>query len=516
MHRAVTPGPSLTAALAIALVAADFAAGPAAAQVLPTGFAVESVIGPPFGGEPIGFTWLPDGRVLVIERGTGNVRLAAAGASTSIVIHTIAPVRTGGERGLLGVAVDPAWPARPYLYFSWARTDSTSVIDMRTASGDLSNPASTSLSLGAPFTLLTAPDLAINHNAGTLRFGTDGMLYASWGEDAVPCNAQDLTNLLGKILRLDVSAMPGAGPGPPPRSDLTPADNPFVAHPHENAWLIWAWGLRNPFRFEVDPVTGDLVVGDPGSQTWEELDLIPTTPGSGGRNHGWPQLEGPEPPQFQSSCGEDNTFTPPIHYYPNPAEFSAAVIAGPRYRHDPGAPDAFPPSYDGSIFLLDWSGQWMRRLVEGSGGWEIAPPVPGQPGADHWGEGFGFVSELRQGPDGTLWFMRHGGAWGVWRIKRVLPTGAEALAATDVGMTVRPNPARGGAAVEFAWPPAAAGRAKVTIVDAAGRRIAALSGEASTGRLVWEDRGAPHASGVYFWDAEFAGRSVRGKIVRVD
>jgi glucose/arabinose dehydrogenase len=499
------------------LVAATALAGlaPASrAQTVPTGFTFELVIAPPFGGEPIGFEFLPDGRVVVIERGTGNVRLAAAGAATSVLIHTIPDVQTGGERGLLGVARDPAWPSRPYLYFSFARTDSQSVILMLEASGDLSNPASTAVALGAAFVLVEAPDNAPTHNGGTLRFGTDGMLYASLGEDTVFCDAQDLTSLRGKLLRLDVSAMPGEGAGPPPPAEITPADNPFVGHASENARLVWAWGLRNPFRFEVDPVTGDLFVGDPGSATWEEVDRIPAS--AGGLNLGWPVLEGPEPPPFMPTCGEENTFTPPIHYYPNPPEGPAAVIAGPLYRAVPGSDAALPDSYDGSYFFLEWGEHWIRRLVPGPAGWEIAPPVPGQPSADRWGEGFEFFSDFREGPDGALWLLKHGGAWGVYRIRRTLPTAIPAGGPVPPEASARPNPAPSGTPVEFLVP---AGSADETlgVFDAAGRLVARLRRDrAEASALQWDGRdrrGAPLPAGVYFWRLERRdGPAAQGRI----
>ena len=207
------------------------------AQTLPTGFALQSVVTDPFASDPVAFAFLPDARILILEKDTGNVRLAAVGGSTSALIATVAGVRGGGERGLLGVAVDPAWPARPYLYFQDTHTDSTVHITMYTASGDLSNPASTNLVLGSPYLVHKAiRDVVENHNGGTLRFGPDGYLYVSAGDDGNGCNSQDVNHPNGKILRLDVSRMPGTGSGPPPLADITPPDNPIpgptdTAHP---------------------------------------------------------------------------------------------------------------------------------------------------------------------------------------------------------------------------------------------------------------------------------------------
>src|SRR5204862_7040858 len=103
------------------------------------------------------------------------------------------------------------------------------------------------------------PDRASNHNGGTVRFGTDGMLYVSIGDDG-SCASQDLTSLAGKILRLDVSRLPAGAGGPALRSLVTPSGNPVVSNPDSNAHLVWSDGLRNPFRFHVDRATGGLIV----------------------------------------------------------------------------------------------------------------------------------------------------------------------------------------------------------------------------------------------------------------
>src|SRR5262249_11931446 len=146
-------------------------------------------------------------------------------------------------------------------------------IAMFTASGDLSSPASSNLALGSRFNIITdIPDNASNHNGGTLRFGPDGMLYASMGEDGDPCGAQDSTRFKGVILRLDVSALPQPGSGPPAKSLIRPATgNPFPAT-NANAGLTYCYGLRNPFRFHIDAASGRLYIADVGEGTWEEVD----------------------------------------------------------------------------------------------------------------------------------------------------------------------------------------------------------------------------------------------------
>ncbi|MGH2569895.1 MAG: PQQ-dependent sugar dehydrogenase [bacterium] len=152
-------------------------AAPCAAQLLPAGFVYEAVATPPFSGSPIGFAFLPDGRIILIEK-QGRVRVVPVGSLITTGILLVPNVDSvGGEEGLLGVAVDPDWPTRPYLYFCYTRTDSVTCVTMYTASGQLTNPTSTNLVLSSPFHLLTdIPNIDDEHNAGTVRFGPDGML----------------------------------------------------------------------------------------------------------------------------------------------------------------------------------------------------------------------------------------------------------------------------------------------------------------------------------------------------
>lgn len=503
------------AAVALAFAAAaPLVPHPAFAQTVPTDFSVDLVIWN-FGGEPSAFTFLPDGRTVALERTTGNVRLAAAGASTASVIATIPNLTTEDERGLLGVAVDPAWPTRPYLYFSYTRTDTMSVIVMYTAAGALSNPASTAITLGSPYEIVETPDRETYHNGGTVRFGLDGKLYVTWGDDGSPCHAQDLTWLNGKMLRLDVSALPGAGSGPPARSVITPSDNPFVANPDPNAKLVFVWGLRNPFRFTIDRLTGDRYIGEVGETSWEEIDRIAV--GTGGQNCGWPIREGPAAGTLGYTCGQGNTFTEPIYSYPHPD--GIAVIGGPLYRAVSGSTVAFPATYEGSYFMLDWGSGWIRRIVPSGGTWVVAAAVPGQPTADHWGENFLYFSDFQEGPDGALYLMRHGGAWGLYRIKHTGPTSVDASVAAVAVLQVqpRPNPAPARTGVEFSWSAPSAGRMTVTVFDAGGRVVARLESAqaAARGVLSWNGRGSegqPVAAGAYFYRAEGPGGEATGHL----
>jgi glucose/arabinose dehydrogenase len=165
----------------IALLIGACVSSATSGQSLPDGFALETVVGGPFIGYPVGFTFLPDGRPLIIEKETGNVRVAAVGSNTSVVFGTLTGIQGDAERGLLGIAVDPAWPERPYLYFMGTYVDGRSHVTMHEVSGDLTDPASTSLRLGDPYLLLDyILNIFPNHKAGTVRFAATMATSARW------------------------------------------------------------------------------------------------------------------------------------------------------------------------------------------------------------------------------------------------------------------------------------------------------------------------------------------------
>ena len=182
--------------------------------------------------QPVGIAGVPDSptpaspRVVFVEQRTARVRLVVGG--TVFLMGTVPNVvNTGGERGLLGIALDPAWPARPYLYVHYTDNRSANHIAVSrfTVTGDLAFTGTGSLQFD-PATrydlLKNLSDNAGNHNGGTVRFGPDGALYVSLGDDATQCPAQVLTFLGGKVLRLDVTRLPATGTGPPPFAILCP------------------------------------------------------------------------------------------------------------------------------------------------------------------------------------------------------------------------------------------------------------------------------------------------------
>ena len=193
-----------------------------------------------------------------------------------------------GERGLLSIVFHPDYAANGHVYVNYTDNSGDTVVARYTVSADpdVIDP-------GSALVLLNVSQPFSNHNGGQLQFGPDGKLYIGMGDGGSggdPRNlAQDLTSLLGKMLRIDVDAgVPYA----------IPPDNPFVGDPNARD-EIWAYGLRNPWRFSFDRVTGDLLIGDVGQGSWEEIDLQPST-SAGGENYGWRLMEG------------DTCFNPPI------------------------------------------------------------------------------------------------------------------------------------------------------------------------------------------------------------
>ena len=219
-------------------------------------------------------------RLFIVEQG-GRIKVLPDGANSPVVFLDIAArVISGGERGLLGLAFHPHFRSNRRFFVNYTRTpDGATVIAEYHASSTAPNIADT-----AETVLLVIPQPFANHNGGMIEFGPDGYLYLGIGDGGSandPGNrAQDINNLLGKILRIDVDRADGINPY------ASPADNPFFGSiPGRDE--IYATGMRNPWRFSFDRLTGDLYAGDVGQNEWEEIDIVRR-----GANYGWRVMEG--------------------------------------------------------------------------------------------------------------------------------------------------------------------------------------------------------------------------------
>ena len=255
---------------------------------------------------------------------------------------------SNGERGLLGIAFDPDYlsgPASRFVYLYYTRQAPTSGACAISGTSGSRNRVSKFLesdgTLSGEQGILEGPVLtaATNHNAGTLRFALDKTLFVSMGDNDTDADAnprsRDLNDLRGKILRIN-------------RNGSIPVSNPFFGQAGRRG-EIWAWGLRNPFRFSIDSQTGIPWIGDVGENRWEELDR-----GVSGGDYGYPCLEGPD--TFQSCPTLPANPIAPAYYYGHgqtPPVTGTAIIGGPVYR------GGNFPGYEGKIFFGDLTG-WIR------------------------------------------------------------------------------------------------------------------------------------------------------------
>jgi uncharacterized protein (TIGR03437 family) len=221
------------------------------------------------------------GRLFLVEQG-GRIRIFAAGQlSATPFLDIRSKVLAGGERGLLGLAFPPGYSAKRYFYVNYTDLSGNTVVAryrVTTAANVAdANSESVILRVAQPFA---------NHKGGGLRFGPDGYLYIGMGDGGSAGdpqgNGQNKRARLGKMLRIDVESTSSGFAIPP--------DNPFV---NDSSALpeIWAYGLRNPWRFSFDRETNDLWIADVGQNTYEEVNFQPAASG-GGENYGWNSMEG--------------------------------------------------------------------------------------------------------------------------------------------------------------------------------------------------------------------------------
>jgi glucose/arabinose dehydrogenase len=232
--------------------------------------------------DPVAVTHAKDSRLFITLRGGRIVIWDGAQVLATPFLDIGTLVQSGGEQGLLSVAFHPQYATNGLFFVNYTNTGGDTVIARYRVSSD-PNVADTSSGV----ILLTIPQPFSNHNGGQLQFGPDGLLYIGMGDGGSggdpQLNGQRDDTLLGKMLRIDVNA---ASATPP--FHAIPATNPTFAGRRNE---VWAKGLRNPWRFSFDRVTGDLYIGDVGQDAHEEIDFQPAA-SRGGENYGWNVMEG--------------------------------------------------------------------------------------------------------------------------------------------------------------------------------------------------------------------------------
>ncbi len=292
------------------------------------------------------FVAAQDGTVWVIDDGR---RLAAPLLDVSSLITT------GGERGLLGIAVHPRFPQDPRVFVDYTNRSGDSVI----ASYRLDPADANRLDPSSRVQLLVVGQPYANHNGGALAFGPDGDLYISLGDGGgggdPQGNGQRLDTTLAKILRIDVDHASNG------RAYAIPAGNPFtgdpLAHPE-----IWLYGLRNPWRMSFDRETGDLWIGDVGQGAWEEVDVARA--GKAGLDFGWNRMEGAHCYSPREGCDQSG-LTMPVTEYGHPE--GCVVIGGPVYR------GTVYPAFRGAYLFADYCSGQLYAIDAATNG--PTPPV---------------------------------------------------------------------------------------------------------------------------------------------
>jgi len=369
------------------LVAATTAS---AGAVLPPGFIETRMTGPMMTNVTT-MAIAPDGRIFVSEqgvvvaatpgKGTGAIRVIKNDnlLPTPALTLTVDPTN---ERGMLGIAFDPNFATNQYMYVYYTVPQAVfdpllpnlgahNRVSRFTLSGDTVVPNSEFVLLDLPL-LGTAPI----HNSGSLHFGPDGKLYISVGENFKGTPSQDLSQPLGKLLRINPDG-------------TIPADNPFVstagAHP-----AIWAYGLRNPFTFDVQPGTGRIFVNDVGDKLFDEINDIVK-----GGNYGWSDTEGPH--------NNPNYLQP--FYYRAWSSADCTLIGAAFY--DPAVRN-FPASYVGKYFYSDLCAGYIKYLDPATGA-----------SSTFVASGLKTPVDLDVSADGKLYYLNRGSGVGTGEVFRI-------------------------------------------------------------------------------------------------
>ncbi|MFN0149192.1 MAG: PQQ-dependent sugar dehydrogenase [bacterium] len=436
-------------------------------------------------------------RLFILEQWSGSVWIL------DLATETIRPqpfitqpnISLGTEQGLLGMAFHPDYPATPYVYLSYTRSNNASRITRYTVS---SNPDS--LDFSTAFNILTVTQPQPDQNGGWIGFGPEGFLYVALGDggglgdddighDPLVGNGQSLTTRLGKILRLDVD---GGSPY------AVPATNPFFAM-GSPANEIWAYGLRNPWRPSFDRMTGDFYIADVGVNGREEVSFQ-AGGAAGGANYGWREFQGSLIFNCPTPCDSSGHVRPIHEYSHGDPLLPCAIIGGYAYR------GSAIPELAGHYFFGDLCSNqiWTIRVVGGVATNltdRTADIAPGG-GLDILG-----ITSFGEDADGEIYICDNvdGEVWKIIPDPTSVSPGDGSAVALGAAW---PNPT--GAGVRFAIRLPSRAETRVAVHDLTGRRIRRIADEAfaaGSHTLAWDGRdesGAAVAAGVYLLRVENA------------
>lgn len=325
-----------------------------------------------------------DARLFIVEQ-PGRIRIVQNGALLPAPFLDITGrVSAGGERGLLSVAFHPQYAANGTFFVNFTDTRGDTRIERFRVSADPNRADAASAEL-----VLAVAQPFSNHNGGLVAFGPDGKLYVGMGDGGGGGDpqetGQDPTRLLGKLLRIDIDAA---------RPYAIPADNPNAGRT-DRAREIWAYGLRNPWRFSWDRTAGLLYLADVGQNRLEEINVVPTT--QGGVNYGWDEMEGSDCFEPSTGCDRTGKILPAVEYTHSDG---CSVTGGYVYRGQD------LPALRGHYFYADYCDGWIRSFRYANGA---------ATGAREWDlENVGSISSFGEDARGELYVVSHGGA--VYRI----------------------------------------------------------------------------------------------------
>ncbi len=313
---------------------------------------------------PAAFTFAPDGRIFFGERLTGQIRILNPATGTHTLFFTVTNLLTDGERGLLGVALHPSYPAKPFVYVYATRDDQGSqrnqIVKIRDTGG-----------VGSDDTVIFSSETVAGsyHDGGRILFGPDKKLYAMVGDAHDPVNAQNLGTTAGKMLRMNKRGKAANG-------------NPFQGS------RVWSYGHRNSFGFGFDPLTGGLWQTENGPACNDEINLIVA-----GANYGWgptATCSNPPPAPFNTNQDGPSPVQPLAFFTPPTAPVGAAFCVGCGL-----------PASEGTLFFGTYNTRRILRLVLTANRDGIASITPVYTHCCS-------VLSIERGPDNALYFSDGG------------------------------------------------------------------------------------------------------------